>query len=350
MIITVYAFLHSTVKRIDEIDTIKMTNFLGYILFFSVLIYMGTRPVAYVFGDMLNYASGFEKFQYNPNLVITREKFFGYFTKYCAQVMDVSEYIFLVCFIYLTPYYFFARKNFSEYWFFLILMTFGSFSFWSFGTNGIRNGMATSIFIWALYFYHRNKWVMYFLMLVSYQFHNSLMIPIGAFVASDLLLRWLKKPNIFLFIWLSSIPLSILGGSSWETFFGSLGLGDERVNDYLTTNKEFQDLVSSTGFRWDFVLYSSFAVFAGYYYTIKRGFNDWFYNHLYGTYMIANAFWILVIRANFSNRFAYLSWFLMAIIIVYPLLKVKFWTDHYKMLGRILLIYYLFTYIMFLRT
>jgi hypothetical protein len=66
--------------------------------------------------------------------------------------------------------------------------------------------------------------------------------------------------------------------------------------------------------------------------------------------MIANTFWILVIRANFSNRFAYLSWFLMAIVIAYPLLKVKFWDDHYKNVGRIFLAYYLFTYFMFLKS
>ena len=38
-------------------------------------------------------------------------------------------------------------------------------------------------------------------------------------------------------------------------------------------------------------------------------------------YLTANAFWILVIRSSFSNRFAYLSWFLMAIIIFYPFFK-----------------------------
>jgi hypothetical protein len=118
----------------------------------------------------------------------------------------------------------------------------------------------------------------------------------------------------------------------------------------MTGTVESGTTFSSTGFRWDFVLYSGFAVFAGYYYIIKRGFQDKFYTHIWGTYMIANAFWILVIRANFSNRFAYLSWFLMAIVIAYPLFRVKFWSNHYQIVGRIFFAYYLFTYFMYLKS
>lgn len=36
-------------------------------------------------------------------------------------------------------------------------------------------------------------------------------------------------------------------------------------------------------------------------------------------YLLSNTFWILVIRANFSDRFAYLSWFIYSIVLLYPL-------------------------------
>ena len=65
--------------------------------------------------------------------------------------------------------------------------------------------------------------------------------------------------------------------------------------------------------------------------------------------MIANAFWILIIRANFSNRFAYLSWFLMAPVIAYPMLRYKLFPNQYRIVGLVLAFYYLFTYFMFLR-
>ncbi|GGP06593.1 hypothetical protein GCM10010992_27210 [Cloacibacterium rupense] len=347
MVITSYSFLQSNVKKLEEYDTVKMMGFLGNFLLIMVLLYMGTRPVSFVFGDMINYADGFQKLQINPNVEITKDYLFWYFTKLCARIVDEREYFFFIATIYILPNYFFVKKYFKDYWFIPLLMIFGSFSFWTYGTNGLRNGMATSIFIGALCYYDRNKWLMYGLMALSYGVHNSLMIPIGAFLASGLY----KKPKVYLYIWLAAIPLSLIGGGAWENFFGSIGLGDDRVNSYLTSGVESSETkFSSTGFRWDFVLYSGFAVVAGYYYIIKRGFQDQFYTHLWGTYMIANAFWILVIRANFSNRFAYLSWFMMAIVIAYPLFKVKFWPEHYKIVGRIFFAYYLFTYYMYLKS
>lgn len=36
-------------------------------------------------------------------------------------------------------------------------------------------------------------------------------------------------------------------------------------------------------------------------------------------YLLTNTFWILIIRANFSDRFAYLSWFIYSVILLYPL-------------------------------
>lgn len=344
LMVILFVFWQTQIFYIEQKEATKTINMVGYFFLFFVILYMGMRPVSWAFGDMGAYAEGFQKMKIDPNIRIEKEYFFGYFTKFCAESMDVNFYFLLVDIIYIVPCYLFAQKYFSEYWFIPFLMMVGSFSFWSFGTNGIRNGMATSIFILALVFYDSFKWIMYVLMAIAYGFHNSLMIPIGAFIAAGIY----KNPKLYLYIWLAAIPLSLIGGGAWESFFGSLGLGDERVNQYLTQNKEYQDLMSDTGFRWDFLVYSASAAFAGYYYIIRRGFNDKFYIHLWGVYMIANAFWILVIRANFSNRFAYLSWFLMAIIIAYPLFKVKFWDSHYKWVGRVVLAYYLFTYFMFL--
>ena len=41
----------------------------------------------------------------------------------------------------------------------------------------------------------------------------------------------------------------------------------------------------------------------------KNYIEDQLYVKMCNIYLLANAIWILVIRANFSNRFAYLSWF-----------------------------------------
>jgi len=118
--------------------------------------------------------------------------------------------------------------------------------------------------------------------------------------------------------------------------------------DYLL-NDEYADQFSSTGFRWDFLLYSAIPVYLGYHYIVKRGYKNKMYIQLFNTYLVANAFWILVIRASFSNRFAYLSWFLLPIVLIYPLLLKNFWPHQYPKIGLMLVLHFLFTYIMFLK-
>ena len=80
------------------------------------------------------------------------------------------------------------------------------------------------------------------------------------------------------------------------------------------------------------------------YLTIKREFKDKSFNLLANTYILANAFWIMVIRANYSNRFAYLSWFLYPIVIFYPLLRFKIWDNQDRNSALILLAYSGFTF------
>ena len=82
---------------------------------------------------------------------------------------------------------------------------------------------------------------------------------------------------------------------------------------------------TKTGFRWDFLLYSFMPILLGWYVIFKKKVINSTYQLLLGTYIFANAFWIMVIRAEFSNRFAYLSWFLYPIVLAYPLLKFKLW-------------------------
>lgn len=278
-------------------------------------------------------------------MLIEHDYVFNYFMLFCSQIMTYEYFFLLVDVIYILPCYWFSKIYFRRYWFFSFFMLVGSFSFWSYGTNGIRNGLATSLFILGLCFYNKNKLKMYAVFLLSFLTHSSVVIPIAAFVVSGLY----KKPKVYLYIWLSAIPLSLAGGGFWESLFSKIGFED-RTGGYLTGGEEFQQQFSQTGFRWDFLFYSAFGVVAGWYFIFKKNVTDNFYIHLFGIYTIANAFWILVIRANFSNRFAYLSWFLMAPVIAYPMFKYKIWKDQYKVFGVIVLAYYMFTFLMFLKT
>jgi hypothetical protein len=306
----------------------KFITIFGFITFFFIISYMGTRPVSYEFGDMGTYSQLYREVARGVQINVKSDYVFNYFLIYCTKVMDQRMFFFLCAVIYTLPCYVFSKKYGGTYWFFVFFIFVCSYMFWPFGTNGIRNGIGTSLFILALCYYN-NKVIMYALMLLSVGVHSSLVIPIAAFAFAGLY----KNPKVYLYIWLLAIPLSLIGGSSWESVFASLGFGgDSRALDYLTKGNVNNDPFAYTGFRWDFVFYSSFAVYAGWYFIFKKNIRDKFYIHLWGIYMIGNSFWILIIRANFSNRFAYLSWFLMAPIIAYPILKYKIWPNQYQKL------------------
>ena len=104
---------------------------------------------------------------------------------------------------------------------------------------------------------------------------------------------------------------------------------------------------SRMGFRWDFLLYSSFPVIMIWYVTQYRKFTSREFSLLANTYLLCNAFWILVIRASYSNRFAYLSWFIYPAVMAYPLMRMNLWKDQDRKTSIIFFLYTGFTFFMF---
>ena len=94
---------------------------------------------------------------------------------------------------------------------------------------------------------------------------------------------------------------------------------EDRAGTYLS-NTASADVFNKTGFRYDFLIYCFIPILVGYFYILKTDIKDNIYITFLKTYTLANAFWILVNQVPFSNRFAYLSWFLMPIIIFYPII------------------------------
>lgn len=214
------------------------------------------------------------------------------------------------------------------------------FFFYAYGTNTIRAGFAASFLLLALALYDRLLYFVLFL-LIAVNCHFSMAIPALAMLVS----RFYDKTKIYLLLWLIAIPLSAVAGHSFEALFSSMS-SDNRVS-YLSVNADETNY--NVGFRLDFILYSCVPVVMGYYYIIKRGIKDRLYSILYNTYILANSFWILVIRANFSDRFGYLSWFIYPAVLIYPALKYQLWNRQNEKVALIVFLHGLFTYIMFLK-
>jgi hypothetical protein len=182
-------------------------------------------------------------------------------------------------------------------------------------------------------------------MVIALGIHRSSLLPITCFFIAI----FQTTTRISLIFWLFSIFFSLAFGNVIGDFFQSLNLFEDKSNYFQdAVNTEVSGEFSRTGFRWDFLLYSAMPVIMIYYSTIKRNFEDKTYTLLSNIYLTSNAFWIMVIRASFSNRFAYLSWFLYPLIISYPLLKFNLSKKQDLITSIILLMYSGFTLFMFL--
>lgn len=303
----------------------------GYdiILFYAIafIFFAGLRPISgYYFGDTDNYARIFYFLQEDPNVPDKEDEWiFNYITWWCAQKMDVHSYFLLIEILYIVPVLIACKKISPNNPAVMMLFFMTSFSFFSYGTNGIRNGMACSLIILAIaYLFDKKKrklLIALLLAFIAYGCHKSTALPILAMFVC----LFFKKTKLMIYFWVLSIGISLVAGGQVESFFTSLGF-DDRMSQYSSSNINAA-LFSSTGFRWDFLLYSAMPIILGWYSIFKKGIVNEKYSYLLNIYILCNSFWVMMIRASYSNRFAYLSWFLYPIVLAYPLLSFKVFQD-----------------------
>jgi hypothetical protein len=342
LLVVLVMFYQSTIVPMEASENLNRKNQIGIFLLIAVLAYMGLRPISFVFGDMGIYAREFKMFVYGKIPEYETNILFEFIMYNFSQLGSAEAFFFFCAMLYIIPLYYVSKSLFKDYWYYSFLILITSFSFWAFGTNGIRNGIATSLFLFAL---TRKNFTLQILIFVAIVFiHKSSMLIILSFF----LVKYIKDPKLYFAFWSLAIPLSLALGGFWEAFFLGLGFGEEaKLDAYLGEfDQANEGVVLKTGFRWDFLLYSASGIFAAWYYTIKRGFKDEYYLQLVNMYLFLNGLWILVIRSNYSNRFAYLSWFMLGLIIIYPLLKNKLFDNQHAVVGRIIAIYFLFTYLL----
>ncbi len=355
---TIFSFTIIQYLSIHGQSTYRLLNkqksqvwmFLFVILFIYIV---GLRPVSYHFGDTTNYAENYRLMRLSsrvPSWHDGGEWLFNWIMFKCSKIMRVNYFFLIVEILYVVPIYFACRRLIKQNQTLLLLFCFGAFSFFSFGTNGIRNGAACSLVILAITYIQgniSNKIICVILCFSAYFIHHSTALPILAMWFTYFFPR--TKPMFY--FWIFSIFISYYFGGIISDFFASIGF-DERMTNYIT-GAELEDEMkqfSKTGFRWDFLLYSSMPILMGWYIIFKRMIKvDLNYILLLGVYIYSNAFWVMVIRASYSNRFAYLSWFIYPLVLAYPLLKFPIWKKKQGLrTGLILMAHFGFTFVMWL--
>ncbi len=316
----------------------------GFVLAIFIIFYMGFRPLT--FGDTVNYIANFRSLTETPMKWVWEGEWLFFDLMHCfARYSNINTFFLVCAFLYVMPLWIAMHRMFKTYSYIPFLIIISMFTFWMYGVNGIRNGIGASLIILAMT-YVENIPVMAVLCYLATGFHSSVYLMIVA----GILAWFIKNSYYFLAAWMAFVILSYFVGDSIQAFLAGLGIGgeDERFVRYLTLDvEEFarsELTVLRTGFRWDFLAYSSMAVGVGWYFIFKRKFQDEYYHWIYNTFLITNAFWVLIIRAAFSNRFAQISWFIMPIVLIYPYMKKRFWLNHEKMLGYAILTFYAFTF------
>lgn len=319
----------------------KTMSIIGLLLLLFVFFYIALRPISVEFGDMWTYYKHFLDLQAGGATDFKKDPLFEYMILFFSKFSSPELFFFFCAILYVLPLYIVSKKLFNDYWVYSFIILVSTFSFWAYGVNGIRNGFATSLFLLAICY--NNKILKFAIFLAAALFHKSLILPIIAYFIS---LNY-KNSKTYFYVWILVIPVSFLLGSVLENFFLNLGFGGaESLNTYLTEfDEESEGETITVGFRWDFILYSASVVYAAYYYIIKRNYKDEFYSQLVNIFLICNSLWILIIRANYSNRFAYLSWFMLGVVVIYPLLKVRLFNNQHAVIGRIMLAYFALTFL-----
>lgn len=321
------------------------------VLTILVTLFLGLRPLSGDFGDMRLYAYSYDGREAGFAPISFGGEWLWYDIGGICKMLgfNLNEYFLFVEVIYMGGMFFcsfmLARKNL---WL-AMLFFLTAFSCYSYGTNGIRNGAACSVELVALALLADNdslkRLPAFLLMFCAIGIHRSTLLPSAAAIGT---IFWIKDTKTAIRFWIASIALSLVAGTYVEQLIVALGL-DDRMTDY--SNAQFNETTSSyfshTGFRWDFLLYSSFPVLMIWYVTRYRKFVDIGYTVFANAYLLCNAFWIMVVRAAFSNRFAYLSWFLYPVVIFYPLLRMNIWKDQDRKTAIILFLYSGFTFFMF---
>ena len=180
--INFFTLFHCYVLDIDNVKNIIYIKVMGILIFAFTAVYLGFRPIHRIFVDMGAYAQYFSHYMHGGDLLKKKDMTFQYFMKFLSNFMGYKGFFFTCLIIYVLPMFIISKRLFKKYWFYSFLMLISSFSFWAYGVNGIRNGIATSLFLLALA-YRNNKALLVLLLFLSCSFHktmSSLSFSIGS--------------------------------------------------------------------------------------------------------------------------------------------------------------------------
>ena len=315
-----------------------------YVLVICLIFFIGLRPVGWgYFGDSAMTWHLYEVIYKNTPFVMelnTENLIYDNLLAFFASLDLGLSYFFLVCAtIYFGAAYIGIKRLFPQHCTAAYLVFLAAFSTFSYASNGVKSGAAASIFIMAIS-YSGRWWICFPLMLISYGFHHSMHVPMAAYVIT----LFFKNPKFYFYGWVICAFMTAIHITDFTNLFA--GMTDSVGVRYLTGMKHDDILYDRGGFRADMIAYSAVPVLVGYIAVFKKKIYSPMYNTLLCLYMTTNGIWMLCIYATFTNRIAYLSWFLYPVILIYPFLLPQWGKMRFRTLAQVMLAHLCFTLLM----
>ena len=337
--------IYNQYKYQDELydDELPFTYKSDIMLVAIMSIFIGLRPLSgRYFGDMANYAEYYTALYEGVPFIFNQASenviFDNLFAWWGSVRLGYTSFFVLFATLYFTTSYLGIRKLFPKDSLAAYLVFLAAFSTFSYSTNGIKAGVAASLFTWAMG-YRDNLKICIPLILISWGFHHSMIMPVAALVTTI----FVKNTKIYFALWLFCLLMAMGHVTAFAHFFA--GATTEHGANYLLT--EGGNEGTKGGFRLDFIIYSAMPVLVGWYAVFKKQLEvSDMYRDLLNLYLCLNGVWMLCMYASFTNRIAYLSWFLYPIVLIYPFLQEDWEEDRYQKFSYVMLAHLGFTLFM----
>lgn len=331
-LLTLFVGYKYTSYEANRVYSGERENIYPSLLLVTIMItFIGLRPISKAFTDMVGYAEAMSThiFEYvdvrwDNNYLFT--PMMAYLSSHNASPQTP---ILVLAFINIFSTFIAIRKLFPKDTLIALLTVFGSFIYFATATNGIKAGCAMGLLLCAIA-YRDKLLISLFFLYLSFGFHHSMQMAIGAYVVC----YFVKNSKIYFFIWLFCLICAIGNVTYFQEWFGTMT--DESGASYLLTDMEDSNFGGRKGFRLDFVLYSSVPVILGWYALFKKNIKTESYSFILNMYLLLDAIWMLCMYAPYTNRIAEIPWGVLPIALIYPLLRER-WGENQYGLARTLI-------------
>ena len=184
----------------------------AFILTLIIFFFLGLRQASFEFGDAVNYALMYTKGSQDYTAVSLEEEWlWASISGFCRSTgLNVNEYFLFIEFFYIGGMFVCSLILMRKNLWIAMLFFFTAFQTFTFGTNGIRNGMACSIELVAIALVIEQgprRTVGFILMFLALGIHRSTMLPTAAAISTIYLVKDTKWALRF---WIVSIILAAM--------------------------------------------------------------------------------------------------------------------------------------------